>query len=530
MTLAELYEQRATEARERQQRKGWRPFSAADAAAGAAHRAERDRETRERLTAACRRRLDADRRSQGRRHARGRSAAFRDLAPADAPSGRAPFTAGVAGDRRASAVAGGEAATSLETQQTSCTKKDQRDHPALNTRFSAREDGSFGSRPDGRPLYADSPGAHALRWAVAEHLAATWPARSASLRSCGYLALKLDCAACAAPHIVPLRCGARTCPTCQRRAAGAVAGRVARRVERLRAQAPSWDVAGPAQRLSWRHVVLTTPAPLDLESRYHRPTMREAVRRVRRAWGRFWRSTPWGRQRNALIDGRRRKRARRDTAYATGLEISPRGMVHIHALVFGEYVSQRDLAHLWADAYRAAAGEGVGFERGARIVWVERVRGDDATGIAAALREALKYATKGEKGARRAERAAVVESALRGVRRVDVGGALRLHSADVGDDVTQQDLHAAGALGCEDCGSQVWRAPVICSPTLVALNRGFGRLWTPDEAPPPHDFYGGDPPPWFTDPPDDSLSLFTDTVGALAAGVQPHLLASHIEP
>ena len=155
---------------------------------------------------------------------------------------------------------------------------------------------------------------------------------------CGRAGVKLACGDCSAPHLVPYRCGARTCPVCTHAGAAAIVERVAGRVARFNLDVGAggyagpvapWDGPGPARRRGWKHLVLTTPAPLDVEQRFSSAYLRDTARAVRRAFARFWRLTPWGRQvndRNAA--GRRVKRSRRYTAFAFGLEMSPRGLVH----------------------------------------------------------------------------------------------------------------------------------------------------------------------------------------------------------
>ena len=53
-------------------------------------------------------------------------------------------------------------------------------------------------------------------WTVCE----SWDSRSMALRDCGLAGVVLKCNSCGTRHLVPYRCGARTCPTCSRRLAG----------------------------------------------------------------------------------------------------------------------------------------------------------------------------------------------------------------------------------------------------------------------------------------------------------------------
>jgi hypothetical protein len=152
-------------------------------------------------------------------------------------------------------------------------------------------------------------------------------------------------------------------------------------------------------------------------------------------------------------------------------------MVHLHVAVYGEYIPQKQLQALW--------GEALGVQ--APVVDVRSVKG--AGGIAAALKEILKYVTKGEKGPRQASHAAAVEAAWKGVRRLEVGGALRRirlpeTQTDGGEDVQQEDLHSKAVASCEVCGTKgawVWLA--IVSASFVEENRGFGLAI--DYRPPP---------------------------------------------
>lgn len=316
-----------------------------------------------------------------------------------------------------------------------------------------------------------------FRQGVAAHLRASWPERAHALELCGRQAVKVDCAACGSPHLVPFRCGARTCPTCSKAGAAAIVARVLDRVtlfERdLAAGADgrpglAWDGPGRPRRRSWRVVVLTTPADLDHDARFDRVALRRVAKRVRKAFPRWWARTPWGRQVNdRRPDGTRCKRNRVDTAATLGLEISPRGMVHLHATIHGEYVPQADLARWWADA--------LGEPRA--IVHVSAVKGEGPDAVRRGLVEALKYATKGEKGEpRRLERAAAVESALRQVRRVELYGAIRRYG-EVLEDLTPEDLHAGAAASCTDCGTEgAWGRFDLWAPERVHANGGFGRV------------------------------------------------------
>jgi hypothetical protein len=153
-------------------------------------------------------------------------------------------------------------------------------------------------------------------------------------------------------------------------------------------------------------------------------------------------------------------------------------MVHIHMLVYGEFVPQRILQALWSEALGEEAR-----------VWVTTVQNNAS--IAKAVREVLKYTTKGEKGSReQARHAAAVEISFRNVKRISLGGALRkVKVADNDsshDDGCAQDLHDHQQLACLGCGSLgpwLWEGPV--SASAVAANGGFG-YFPPSVAVMPH--------------------------------------------
>jgi hypothetical protein len=281
-----------------------------------------------------------------------------------------------------------------------------------------------------------------------------------------------------------------------------VAKRAESALESLR-MADVWEGKGDARRKGWKLVTLTTRAAKTAAERYEPDTLKASVKAVRKAVGPFWRSTPWGRRvHDVSKNGRPTKRARRDTVYVVGIEVAPGGMVHVHMAVFGEYVASAKLAHLWAKA--CAVG---GF------VNVKALRVPDAEGFRKSLREVLKYVSKGDKEpGKRAQRAATIEYALKGVRRVEMGGALRMVPK-----VTERDV-STRARTCEACGGAgSWRWRGMRAPDYVRRNNGFGlshivddadaalvRARTVPELRSAHRtgglFYGGSPPPWMDDP------------------------------
>ncbi|MGH7690544.1 MAG: transposase zinc-binding domain-containing protein, partial [Gemmatimonadaceae bacterium] len=94
--------------------------------------------------------------------------------------------------------------------------------PSLDTQATSRTQRPFAG--------GSGTWARAFRQGLAGALGEAWPARAHALRNCGVGAVQLKCKACSTTHLVPFRCGARTCPTCARIAAAAIAGRIAARV------------------------------------------------------------------------------------------------------------------------------------------------------------------------------------------------------------------------------------------------------------------------------------------------------------
>lgn len=336
---------------------------------------------------------------------------------------------------------GGFVPPSLDTQGTSCTK------PTVQ--------------------FTTAQWAVTFRAKVAGHLDEAWPTRANAMRQCGLSAVQLNCNGCSTAQIVPFQCGARTCPTCAPLSARGIARRVGARatVHDLIMEVEPWDGDGPKQKRSWRLVTFTSRADHDLNARFDPPALRKRVRHVRGLFGKFWRLTPWGKQVRPYGFGR--KRSRRDTSYIYAQEVSPRGMVHTHVLVYGEYINQAQLQIWWEQVMKEP---------------IARVHVEGITSVEDALREVLKYATKGEKGIRaQSERAASVECALRNVHRTAIGGALRrVKIADCEGatvDATADDLHDTIELHCHACGLVgEWHWSGILEPGIVQENGGFGPL------------------------------------------------------
>lgn len=230
------------------------------------------------------------------------------------------------------------------------------------------------------------------------------------------------------------------------------------------------------RRKSWRIVTLTTRTlGNSIEERYNPKELRKRTHLVRRAIGPFWRSTSWGTRVNDIsaTTGRATKRARRDTVYICGMEVSPGGtllpdgtyslggVVHVHIAVYGEYIADWYLAKLW----KAACPIG-------GYIDVRSMKSDDAGDFRKALREVLKYVTKNDhQGGDRASRAAAIEYAFKHIRRIEMGGALRLVPA-----VTREEVVTRGQT-CTACGDAgTWRWEGMRSKTYVRTNKGFGAL------------------------------------------------------
>ena len=337
------------------------------------------------------------------------------------------------------AAGAGSAGTSLDTTQTSCT------HPS------------------------DPAWVKDFRYRVADVLTQEWPKRAQRMRDCGEKPLALACGGCYSVHLFPERCNARTCPTCAQRGAAAVAGRISERiaVHDVILAAEPWDGPGRRQKRSWRMVTLTSPTDIREADRWQAEAMRARVKAVGEALSHWWRLTDWGRQ--VRDGGKRGKRSRKDTSAVAALEIAPGGMVHFHVLVYGEYQRQGELQDAWQKALGVPLA----------IVDVRSV-GKDVTG---GIREALKYATKAV-GEDRAERAAVVELALRNTKRVRIYGALKAiqcRSEEAGyEEATDEDAHGHHVAACQACGLLgdwcYMRAHV--DRQTVSRNGGFGLLAT----------------------------------------------------
>lgn len=331
---------------------------------------------------------------------------------------------------------------------------------------------------------ADDVGAYVFRRKVAAHLEQHWNRRASALRNCGDAGVKLRCD-CGVAHLVPYRCGARSCPVCAHIVSAQAVERLAARAGRALAalnMAETWDGIGPARRKGWKLFTATSRAHAVVARRYEADRLLERIRRVRGAWGPFWRSTSWGARVNRWVERdtvdpatgeviattrRRSKVARRDTMASMGIEVAPGGMVHLHAAVYGEWIGADELARLWG----AAMGEPA-------FVKIKAMKATRPEDFRKALREVLKYVTKWDKAVGvREQRAAAIEAAMRGVRRVDNCGALRKVQ------LTDGDVAAAEPESCTACGSSgAWKWVRVWTPEEVRGNGGFGIVRAPIDA------------------------------------------------
>jgi len=163
--------------------------------------------------------------------------------------------------------------------------------------------------------HSDPPWVYAVRDSIAEHLDSSWPIRAKAMRDCGRAGIAFRCKKCGALHVFPRRCGARTCPTCARKGAAALAHRASKRVAShdLAMELQSWDGPGSEQLKAWKFLTLTRRAREKISERFEHRALRKQVRSTREHWRDFWLATPWGRQKRD--PGNRNKRIRKDTSY-----------------------------------------------------------------------------------------------------------------------------------------------------------------------------------------------------------------------
>lgn len=303
---------------------------------------------------------------------------------------------------------------------------------------------------------------------MAHYLGGRWKQRARALRQCGRSAIRLSCQGCGQPTLIPYRCRARTCPHAARAGAAALAARMGQRVKLhdLVQETQEWDGHGRQAKRSWRMVTLTTRVAVGegADKTWAAPILRFRVLRARRALIPWWRRTPWGRQ----IHGEKGKRSRRDTSAIAAVEVGAGGMVHLHVLVYGEFVSQEQLSRSWAKVLGVSMA----------IVDVRSI-----TSMEEGLKEVLKYTVKGfqEDMPLTPQRAANLELAFRHVHRVSMLGALRRIRLEKDhakfDDVRAEDVHDHQVAACEDCGCVGdWKWVGVADERTVKANGGYG-LW-----------------------------------------------------
>ena len=275
------------------------------------------------------------------------------------------------------------------------------------------------------------------------------------------------CLNCGRVSIFPARCGARTCSTCARRAWLIVIERAEERLALFDMLLVGQRYEGPGspQKLGYKLLTLTTRTPYSREDRFNVEGLCERVSVMRHWFRKFWRKTDWGRQVRDLTTGS--KRSRRDTAFILALEIGPSGNVHLHVLVHGEFLPQALLQSLWSEVVGELA-----------IVDVREARSRRG-----ALQYVLKYLLKGAGGQRpRPQQAAAVESALRRVRRVEMGGALRractapsvVSGGEPASAVEAAEVRRGACENCGEVGSWLWRGRI--APSEVMALGGLGLL------------------------------------------------------
>jgi hypothetical protein len=204
------------------------------------------------------------------------------------------------------------------------------------------------------------------------------------------------------------------------------------------------------------------------DERFYPRMLRRSLKRARRGWGYFWRGLPWGKivRTTSETTGRRTTRARRDTMFAFGLEVAPGGMVHCHAAVYGEWIDAQQLRDAWETAISWPG-----------FVKIKAMRAADDNSFRKSLHEVLKYLTKPSPAVAGITRemsnpikAANIELAMRGMRRVEMGGAIRRAPR-----ITAADLAYEGQQSCLECGAAArWHWLAIKPPSYVAANKGFG--------------------------------------------------------
>ncbi len=264
----------------------------------------------------------------------------------------------------------------------------------------------------------------------------------------------------------PYACSLRTCPECARRRQAEVARKYAEVLHGEVMALPSRLRKGKRFRL----VTLTRVNPGGYDPERLRVQVRQQRRFTRELWYRSWGSYRQARQKASDVG----------VGAVFGIEVAPPsgegsgGMVHTHMLVWGDYWAQEDLKRLWTEI--TGDGSYIVDIREVRIPW-----GDPIEGIAAGVREVLKYATKPLDGSSPEHIAAVaaIEYAFDGTRRLDAYGIfygkLR-HYAELLDEVEQLGLF------CPTCGAPA-HAGRIHGPAYMIEEFRHGATWHPQYDP-----------------------------------------------
>jgi len=235
------------------------------------------------------------------------------------------------------------------------------------------------------------------------------------------------------------------------------------RVHDLEMEVEPWNGPGSEKVRGWKLITGTTPARET--DRFDPEHLKDQRTEVVRAFRKFWRTTPWGRH---VRDGGKHspKRARMDTSYVMSIEVAPGGMVHWHALIYGEFVPQAELQERWEGA--------LGVELA--LVDVRSIDGDSVR----ALREVVKYVTKSEGSIHeKAAHLACIEVAFKGTRSVMMGGAIVRIRKSLGEleleEGKAEDCHDELVSSCEACGTiGEWRFSGPAGRHAVEANGGFG--------------------------------------------------------
>lgn len=303
---------------------------------------------------------------------------------------------------------------------------------------------------------------------TAAALPAGYEARARSMRDCGHtIGAVRECPDCGDLTPVSHSCHGRTCDRCARFQAKRLRERLGADVGRcLRAigGAP-WEGDGrPAWQRRRRLALMTLSmrVPVDVE-----PTpqiLAERVERMLSVGSRFWLRSSWGSRRDVQVSGVRRQKRRRDTFALRALEVGQaHGMVHLHYLLYGEYVPQAELREALADV------------AGVELADV----GVDIRAIPqrAGVRYVVSYLSKGT-GALTPSRRAALEVALYRRRRVEKLGAIRGSTPAV--------LAGWACHGCGSCAAPIWhtRAAVTERSNTPERNWEHLLLLEPPRAPP----------------------------------------------